>query len=820
MKGKILITFFVVSLLLAIIPYENVNALVFQEVIGFEAPDGVKNLPYNDGFLKTQKNNSFAGTSRFSVNDTYVKSGVLNFKIYPLTTSMGKPSGWFNLTYDKAQYLTGIEFWFGNLTFLSASGDGVHFIFYNETTQGTKMRTSPSTTYPSQSMMDFKFAYSGTSYYIQFGGIQQKVNATKNEKIIITVTSPSGYQTLSYVAYDGDRYTKTNYVPSNSSSYVNNCRIDRMMVVTSNSGIAVYLDDLKYNISDSYESTYEGECGYDLSSYQKIGIDNTPQTVDINGYQLMKIYNVYSNGYLMGVSLCVSPSQYAYDSNLANYTCSLLGFNLGSADCFSQDGFMYRLFWSANINLGTPTSENQQSGYLLYAQFFHTKALWGNTYWQVCMGSYQSDLDSDGNTYFKYGSTTGVPQTRYERDLGVSFYLLGGLHNASYGFTDRLGLHNYVGSNSTGFQYTLGQPEGIVCSYLLGNGAYSYKLEIYRNLTTLVKTEYNLQFPSGVIGYIPVTIGRYTFKLYNYHYTYNITAYVSGTLPDFFITTNPLMTSPFQSYDIFYKFYHAQGDRGIIGLFHEQSDCNNFLNAFQHIDIANNITTSTPYSSTATENEYLTLFINNSQKSPVAYTTHIIKNPNVAENYIIASSENIEITEGNPEGANITIYGTHLLPLCDIGIYIDGALKKSVKYEQVFSYDYVPLLGGLHNVSLRVMMNGTLTTLDYCMITVTIITPDDEEGGGGDLGGLLPPPYSYIMGAIITIALMILPSIALGKVGLAQSESLKYVPIFSGTLGFILSCLIGFFPWYAIFALAFVLILIIVVLYLSKNKSG
>jgi hypothetical protein len=60
---------------------------------------------------------------------------------------------------------------------------------------------------------------------------------------------------------------------------------------------------------------------------------------------------------------------------------------------------------------------------------------------------------------------------------------------------------------------------------------------------------------------------------------------------------------------------------------------------------------------------------------------------------------------------------------------------------------------------------------------------------------------------------------SLGKIGISGSESLKYVPIFSGTMGFILSCLIGFFPWYSIFALLFVLILIIVVLYLSKNKE-
>lgn len=808
MKGKILITFFVALFLLAIVPYETIQATSSTYEIDFESCIADSPITYSQTtYIMTKKKSGYVNAS-----SSVPKTGLTDLGIYSIGGIGG--SGWINLSYDKSVYLTSFRIWL-RATY-SVSSTEFYMIMYNKTTQWSKLSSalSPNTT---NSILTFMASYSGTGLGSAISGNyiagSSKLWSIYNQ-INISITDSLGHGTLWR-----NNSTPVTFTCSNSTAINNDCRIDSIYFYSTDWHSVNYIDDINLTLSTSYEPSYSGGCGYDLSSYQKIGIDNTPQTVDINGYQLMKIYNVYSNGYLMGVSLCVSPSQYAYDSNLANYTCSLLGFDLGGADCFSQDGFMYRLFWSANINLGTPTSENQQSGYLLYAQFFHTKKLWGNTYWQVCMGSYESDLDSDGNTYFKYGSTMGVPQTRYERDLGVSFYLLGGLHNASYGFTDRLGLHNYVGSNSTGFQYTLGQPEGIVCSYLLGNGAYSYRLEIYKNLTTLVKTEYNLQFPSGVIGYIPVTIGRYTFKLYNYHYTYNITAYVSGTLPDFFITTNPLMTSPFQSYDIFYKFYHAQGNRGIIGLFHEQSDCNNFLNAFQHIDIANNITTSTPYSSTATENEYLTLFINNSQKSPVAYTTHIIKNPNVAENYIIASSENIEITEGNQEGANITIYGTHLFPLCDIGIYIDGALKKSVKYEQVFNYDYVPLIGGLHNVSLRVMMNGTLVTLDYCMITVTIITPDEGEGGGGDLGGLLPPPYSYIMGAILTIVIMVLPTIALGKIGMAQSETLKYVPVFSGSLGFILCCLIGFFPWYSIFALSFILIMIIVVLYLSKKKE-
>lgn len=823
MKGKILITFFVALFLLTIIPYDSVKAVSTTTEIDFELPYGVKNTQFDDGFLKTTRS-KYGGTKDFNVTDVNPRSGVLGFHVSaPTSFTTCYTLGWFNFTYSKSLFMTNIKMGFGHVT-ASAPGYYQYVVFYNRTTHGNLISSNPPVLVNAQlyAMAYFCITSSGANYYLQTKTGQQKINNSQHEFIEIEITNNNGYQIDYYTNYLGTRISMgAEHTPYNSTSFINDCRIDSCIIfsgVPGATGCSVYYDDLNFTTSTSYTSGVVTSCGYNLGAYQKIGIDNTPNTADISSYQLMKIYNVFTSGTLNGVSLCVSPSQYAYDSNLNNYTCTLLGFDLGGADCFDIDGFMYRLFWSANINLGAYTSENQQSGYLLYAQFFHTKKLWGNTYWQVCIGSQDSDLDSDGNTYFKYGSTTGVPQTRLERDLGVSFYVTGALHNATYGYNDRLGLHNYVGSNSTGFQYTLGQPEGIVCSYLLDSGAYSYKLEIQRN-GTLVKTNFNLQYPSGVIGYIPTTIGRYTFKLYSYHYVYNITAYVSGTLPSFFISTDPVITNPFQSYDIFYKFYHAQGLTGIIGIFHSQSDCNDFNKAFQHIDISNNVTSTVPYTSTATTNEFLTLFINSTQKSPIAYAIHVVRNPNVAENYILVSSENIEIVKGNPTALNVTIYGNHLFPLCDIGIYIDGALKKSVKYEQVFSYDYVPLLGGEHNISLRVMMNGTLTTVSHCHLTVTIINPEEEEGGGGDLGGLLPPPYSYIMGAIITIALMILPSIALGKIGISGSETLKYVPIFSGTMGFILSCLIGFFPWYSIFALLFVLILIITVLYLSKNKQ-
>jgi len=81
----------------------------------------------------------------------------------------------------------------------------------------------------------------------------------------------------------------------------------------------------------------------------------------------------------------------------------------------------------------------------------------------------------------------------------------------------------------------------------------------------------------------------------------------------------------------------------------------------------------------------------------------------------------------------------------------------------------------------------------------------------------LEAPYTYIMGTILTLVCLIAPAILIKSTNF-QSEILKYVPLFSGVLGFIISCLIGFFPWYAIFALILVLVVILLVVYQSRKE--
>lgn len=88
--------------------------------------------------------------------------------------------------------------------------------------------------------------------------------------------------------------------------------------------------------------------------------------------------------------------------------------------------------------------------------------------------------------------------------------------------------------------------------------------------------------------------------------------------------------------------------------------------------------------------------------------------------------------------------------------------------------------------------------------------------GQGGIVFSLNAPFTYIAGTILTLICLIIPALLIKTTNM-QSDILKYVPLFSGIFGFILSCLIGFFPWYAIFGLILILVIVLAVIYQSKK---
>jgi len=824
MKGKILISFFIAIFLMSIIPYDNIKALAYQESIGFES--GVKNLPYNDGFLKTTKNTSFGGVSRFCVNDSYVRSGSLNFMVKPLaTTSSGKVTGWFNLTYSKSDYLTGLNFWIGNISFLSASGDGLHFIFYNETTQGEKMRNSPSTTYTSQSMMDFKYAYSVTTYYIQFGGVQYKVNATKNEQMSISVISQSGFQNLRYTAYDGDKYTKLNFVPSNSSSYVDNCRIDRMIVVGTNGGLQCLLDDLTFNISDSYVIGGTGGGGCidvsDMDYYSK-NIEVMDEYIDISS-PFIEFTSHSSLSLTPEVfELWVGSALYDGDDDVSNYFLYINGLSCGNPECFYLlSGETYVLQW--DLSSISPIVEE-----VLTFELAHSITFDGTNYWNIAkstanliygapsptMITYKNTgtngvLDGTpiyyGSCWKLYFSAFGTPENEENTEFDVGINLIGfnthPTYNTPYSFIYET-IYFEVFSNRTDNYYHLNISKGAITQ---GNEQ-GYPKDIY---------SYHI-----IHGFTPITNGNYTVSLCKDsdntivdHKHFNITIktvdYAVWTFPNpSFGGVNHGVTVYISDDTVFQNYYVS----GVV-----DEDNVNIFNLSNRKIIVGTLDVNKYWSTSlltfaVSGWEYWRLWGTNDNISFIPLTSPYVHYVNsIAQyNYIRTS-----LTDGEGyTGESFNVYGQHSYILSQLSVYLDNKPIKDVSKNVSFLIPYSFSNVGTHTFSLRVFNDGEWEIVDSVIVSITI-----KPSGEGELGAFLPAPYSYIMGAIITIALMILPTIALGKIGVAQGETLKYVPIFSGTVGFILSCLVGFFPWYSIFALLFVLIMIITILYLSKKKE-
>jgi hypothetical protein len=801
MKGKILIIFFVALFCLSSIPYvtETVSAVSYTYLEDFEGGVATQQLTYLQSHSGRIKSFAFSPVHYSYITTGSKRSGTYGYNAL-LENSATLPYCLFNFT-TGTDVMTG----FSMYVQCAPTSNINNFMFYNRSTGHLliHMRTTSASW--------FRF--------LNELGSEVTIGALETGYLLLRWETNGTTGIVDYFwgnrSYYGGIARNPTYISSGET-------VDQLKVTETYTSLEynIYMDDMNFTLSDSYNvGSGGGACGYDLNDYSKIGIDNTPNTLTVSGYQMMKINHVLSTGTLKGVSLCVAPEQYADDSDVNNYTVKILGFPEQPADCFYKDGFNYRLFWSCDIYLGEPIP-NQENGEFLFAQFFHRKLLSGfyNTYWLPCIGgTATTDLDNDGEIFFKYGNTDEVPQTRVNYDLGVSFYLTKESTIPKTNLTDSLGLHNWISKNTTGYLYELGQPEGIVCSYILGDSTYTYRIEVYHN-GSIFKTYNNLNFPAGINGFIPILNGRYDFRLYNYKYVYNVTAYVTGSLPsDFFLATEPLFTKPYEAYNIYYKFYHMQGYDGQIGIFDDNSLSSDFTKAHTTFGFPNNQSNTIPYDSTSLTNEYLTLFVDHAPFNAVYHTTHYISNPTVEGTWDLSLSKDVlKIKRGNPDNLNISINGYHPFLATDTGIYVDGIKKYDVRENQVFSLSFTPhdTFSHRYNISLETRQDNGMNILKTVFLTVTI---EDDGTVEPPVMSLLPPPFSYIAGAIITLMFVIAPVIFIGKVGIDNSI-MKYVPVFTGMVGFILSCLVGFFPWYAIFGLVLILVLVITVMW-QNNKA-
>lgn len=806
MKGKIIIAFIITVFLLVLIPYDTVLSSYTVTTIGFEGY--VAGSPYDDGFMKSDLVG--AEHSNFAVSSTNPRTGTRCFRHYTVNSYL---TGYWNLTYSSSSFLTNFSMWF------RSSDSNIYFFFYNNTlgiTNGVAIKMIVT-----------------TAHYIRY---YNEVDAVQN---IDTSFPDSTYvhifwsinDTSGDVYYYGDN-TGVLGVARNGSVIANGYKIDRIYFSASHTNTWTAYDDLSFTISSSYTegSTENLYCGNDVSDYIQIGdIFGTSDSDQVNSPELFEYHNVPRATQIKGVALKVNIDQYTDDSSTANYFLSVNGLSLGNPDCFSQasNGYDWILFWSCSVNINNET---------IAFVFNHTTPNSFGRYWQVCVGNYGQDLDGDEDAEYYYsdmfmdcgwqwfgGIIPWWVCSGYEanqvigKDLAMSFFITSLGTTEIFDYDDSLGLHGWDYRNATGYIYTLGK--SITCSYTLGDNAYDYQISLYRNGTNVLTSGFptDVYYPSGSVGYTPFTIGVYKFQLNSTHAVYNITAYVIGTLPNFYIFTNPVITNQYSYYSVYYKYYHHQNYDGFSTMFKILDDFPDYYSNDFSVDIFNNVSSNFTYYSTSSSAEYWSLFANktNNYVNVGNLHKHFIRLSGISKNTINVVPSSMTVSSDNLRNCNFTIFGQHTFIGTDVSIYVNNNFVSIVGDSQNYVKEYHPSSFGSYIVSLKINQNGTLVTLcNTSFVVISSDTPTSETETG-----ILTAPYTYIAGAILTLLFIIIPAMAISKISsVVSSDMLKYVPVMSGIFGFIISCLVGFFPWYSIFGLILILVLVLAIMWQS-NKT-
>lgn len=800
MKGKILITFFVAIFLLTLLPnniIEIVGATSVVYPIGFEG--SVIGSDYSDTLLSTHQM-----TGTFKCINTPIRSGTRSFRF--------GGNGYFNISYSKISFLTNFSMYLHGFGWTSGA---TTLNFYNKTYTSSKP------------MITIIFQANGSVFYTDTSGISRQFVSTAHDyrvasfnKFYFNILNDIGdcYYGASYSGWS----SRTTGVVRNATLINSDVRIDRLYITTATAQV-IYIDDLNFTISTSY--TVGGTTGgcIDVSD-----IDYYSKNIEVmDGYiDISTPYIEFTSHSMLSITpevfeFWVGSALYEGDSDTSNYFLYINGVSVGNPECFYLlSGETYVMQW--DLSTFSPISEE-----VLIFEVAHTNTFDGTHYWNIAkstpsyiygppsptMITYRNTGTNgvlDGSPYYYgscwklYYSAFGTPEEEENTDFNVGLSLIGfnthSVYNVPYSYIYDTVFFE-VFSNRTDNYYHINISKG---SSPMGNEQ-NYPKDIY---------SYHV-----IHGFTPTSQGNYTVSLCKDstntivdHKHFNVTTktvdYAIFTFPNPSNTGTNHGVGVYISDDSTFLNFYVSGVA-------DSDNVNNYTLATRKIKVGTldiNKYWSTSLVTFASGGwEYWRLWGTNDNVSFIPLTSvyqHYV-NRLTTNNYIRTSLTNGE----GYVGESFNVYGQHGYILSELQVYLDNKPIKDVSLNVSFLIPYSFSSVGTHTFSLRILNDGEWETVDSVVVSIVF-----KPSGDGELSGLLPPPYSYIMGAIITIALMILPSIGLGKIGMSESESLKYVPIFSGTIGFILSCLIGFFPWYSIFALLFVLIMIIVILYLSKKN--
>lgn len=533
-------------------------------------------------------------------------------------------------------------------------------------------------------------------------------------------------------------------------------------------------------------------CGIDFTGSSFKGVLTPSGTFNIGGKFIEISYNIQSTLQLNGFQLLVNKE---CGSSVYNYYLKINGEPYSHVDCISDySDNLYLLTWNLTKLI---TNSN-----ILFEVSCDNNL-------KIIRSSVPLDDGSIGVKYHSsYSLFNGIYDgNSYNYDIAYRFAYYGFMYeNETLDYDDTISCLKTI--------YEIGEPVNIewTTSLTIPNNY----IHIDHNGSEYTSFGYP-HILSGQLGneiFTPIQTGNYKFYIVRNSITvcsFNVTVghsenenYILFTYP------NPSIVGEFK---IYYKYNNENGNRGVI----TTSEFNYFnsspiFQSYVNSNTSGNLSCSV--SSASIYKYYVTLY-------EIILDGGIIQPSMLIQkiHYILSSYINNEIHTipeftgecNNKHPLHVIIYGTHNMLGSNVYITMNG-LKISGDIGQIRDFRINIDITKPKEYIFRLIVETHNQTIELKNVTLSVSELIIKE----ESRPILEAPYTYIAGTILTLIMLILPALLLGKTNI-QSEIFKYVPLFSGILGFIVSCMIGFFPWYAIFGLILALVVILAVIYQSKK---
>jgi hypothetical protein len=269
-------------------------------------------------------------------------------------------------------------------------------------------------------------------------------------------------------------------------------------------------------------------------------------------------------------------------------------------------------------------------------------------------------------------------------------------------------------------------------------------------------------------------------------------------------------------------------------MFRDAEDVNDFSLASYTQEVGVNVSDTFVYLSTGEDAEYWRLF---TERNGLYYGVgnvhaHLIRSGGIVDNSISWAFTDMEIEPGNPEGRNGQLVFYHIFLGADVRIVVNNAVIEQVGGRQTGTVFYMPVSEGLKNGTLVLNQNGTLVVLAYTdPLLVVTYAPGGGVPGGEGIADIIPSEYHIWVAVGILLGFILLPFIVVSSVfsKIKASRGVEiHVPAtvytisstVSGVTGFVVTLYFGFLPWWTVFLLVFVLVMVAAIMYLMKKGAS